>query len=66
MDAPHAFYLGVELARAQIAFQLGKRYVQDRELDWGAALPRKPEELDRFATPGPTLAKPAPVEDEEA
>jgi len=36
-DAPHAFYMGVELARAQIAWQLGKRYVQDEELDWGAA-----------------------------
>ncbi len=34
-DASHAFYLGVELARAQIAHQLGKRYVQDEELDWG-------------------------------
>jgi dihydropteroate synthase-like protein len=36
-DASHAFYLGVELARAQIAWQLKKRYVQDQELDWGAA-----------------------------
>lgn len=35
-DASHAFYLGVELARAQIAWQLGKRYVQDEELYWGA------------------------------
>lgn len=34
-DASHAFYLGVELARAQIAWQLGKRYAQDQELDWG-------------------------------
>lgn len=34
-DASHAFYLGVELARAQIAWQLGKRYSQDRELSWG-------------------------------
>ena len=25
----------MELARAQIAWQLGKRYVQDEELDWG-------------------------------
>jgi len=38
-DAPHAFYMGVELARAQIAWQLGKRYQQDEELDWGAARP---------------------------
>ena len=35
-DASHAFYLGVELARAQIAHQLGKRYVQDEMLGWGA------------------------------
>ena len=34
-DASHAFYLGVELARAQIAWQLNKRYVQDQEIEWG-------------------------------
>jgi dihydropteroate synthase-like protein len=34
-DASHAFYLGVELARAQIAHQLCKRYVQDEELNFG-------------------------------
>lgn len=37
-DASHAFYLGVELARAQIAHQLGKRYVQDEELNWGVGI----------------------------
>jgi dihydropteroate synthase-like protein len=36
-DSSHAFYLGVELARAQIAWQLGKRYTQDRPLTWGCA-----------------------------
>ena len=36
-DASHAFYLGVELARAQIAWQLKKRYVQDEALNWGVA-----------------------------
>lgn len=36
-DASHAFYLGVELARAQIAWQLGKRYVQDEPLRWGCS-----------------------------
>jgi dihydropteroate synthase-like protein len=36
-DGSHAFYLGVELAKAQIAFQLGKRYVQDQLLGWGCA-----------------------------
>ena len=36
-DPSHAFYMGVELARAQIALKLGKRYWQDRELNWGVA-----------------------------
>ncbi len=36
-DASHAFYLGVELARAQIAWELGKNYDQDNELRWGVA-----------------------------
>lgn len=34
-DGGHAFYLGVELARAQIAQVLGKRYAQDQPLTWG-------------------------------
>jgi len=34
-DASHAFYLGVELGRAEIAWQLKKRYVQDEALNWG-------------------------------
>ena len=49
-DASHAFYLGVELARAQIAHQLGKRYVQDEELNWGLATKHGKEDrknLDR-------------------
>ena len=37
-DPPHAFYMGVELAKARIALQLGKRYIQDEELEWGAAV----------------------------
>lgn len=43
-DASHAFYLGVELARAQIAWQLKKRYSQDEELVWGCATPSKDPE----------------------
>lgn len=39
-DAAHAFYLGVELARAQTAWELGKRYVQDQPLHWGCLVPR--------------------------
>ncbi|HLD08934.1 MAG TPA: dihydropteroate synthase, partial [Methylophilaceae bacterium] len=43
-DASHAFYLGVELARAQIAWQLKKRYSQDEELQWGCSTPKKAAE----------------------
>lgn len=56
-DGSHAFYLGVELGRAQIAFELGKRYVQDRPLSWGKA-GSKPEFDDashEYAKPGSTL-----------
>ena len=49
-DAAHAFYMGVELARAQIAWQLGKRYVQDQPLDWGCAVEGAAE--DRCAARG--------------
>jgi dihydropteroate synthase len=54
-DGSHAFYLGYELARAELAWRLGKRYVQDQPLDWGAALDRKPEDLERFKAAGATL-----------
>ena len=40
-DVGHGFYLGGELARAEIAFQLGKRYVQDESLDWGVAVEKQ-------------------------
>lgn len=43
-DAPHAFYMGVELGKAQIAWQLGKTYMQDEELDWGVSVNTKSEE----------------------
>jgi Family of unknown function (DUF6513) len=42
-DAPHAFYMGVELSKAQIAWQLGKNYMQDEELDWGVCADNKTE-----------------------
>jgi dihydropteroate synthase-like protein len=53
-DDGHAFYLGVELARAEIAHQLGKRYVQDQPLQWGAALPKRETDMKRQDEPGPT------------
>lgn len=42
-DGAHVSYLGVELARAQIALRLGRRYSQENMLDRGAhlRLPRK-------------------------
>jgi hypothetical protein len=46
-DGPHGFYLGLELARAQIAWQLGKRYEQDEELSWGVV--RAPAHDDKSA-----------------
>ncbi|HEX4584572.1 MAG TPA: DUF6513 domain-containing protein [Burkholderiaceae bacterium] len=55
-DGAHAFYLGVELARAQIAWQLGKRYAQDEELDWGCATEQPHEDKLVQRAPGPTLA----------
>jgi dihydropteroate synthase len=54
-DAAHAFYMGVELARAQVAWQLGKRYVQDQPLDWGAAVETTVGDLDAWCAPGTTL-----------
>jgi dihydropteroate synthase-like protein len=54
-DGPHAFYLGTELMKAEIAWRLGKRYAQDSPLDWGCAADRPKEDLTRLAEPGQTL-----------
>ncbi len=54
-DGSHAFYLGYELAKAEIAQALGKRYSQDNPLDWGVAADRKSEDLIRHAPEGATL-----------
>ena len=56
-DAAHAFYMGVELARAEIAWRLGKRYVQDQPLDWGCAAERAADDLSRWCAPGTTMPK---------
>jgi dihydropteroate synthase len=53
-DAAHAFYMGVELANAEIAWRLGKRYVQDQPLDWGCAVERAGADLNAWCAPGPT------------
>lgn len=56
-DAGHAFYLGVELARAEIAWQLGKRYNQDEPLYWGCATDAPPEDRADYRPPGATLRR---------
>ena len=55
-DGAHAFYMGVELARAETAFELGKRYSQDQPLDWGAAVPRDNRPPAVHHAPGTTLS----------
>jgi len=54
-DGAHAFYLGTELTKAETAFALGKRYVQDAPLDWGCAAPRDAAAPTRLAAAGHTL-----------
>ncbi len=56
-DAAHAFYMGVELAHAEIAWRLGKRYVQDQPLDWGCADERGAQDVENWCAPGTTLSK---------
>ena len=55
-DGAHAFYLGAELTKAEIAFQLGKRYAQDEPLDWGCAVDRRDEDRTRLERSGPHAA----------
>jgi dihydropteroate synthase-like protein len=61
-DGAHAFYLGAELTKAEIAFQLGKRYAQDEPLDWGCATDPRAEDRTRLSEAGHTLRSRAPSE----
>jgi dihydropteroate synthase len=63
-DGAHAFYLGTELLKAETAFALGKRYVQDAPLDWGCAAPRNPAAPARLAEAGHTLRAKAATRDD--
>ncbi len=54
-DAPHAFYLGAELMKAEIAYRLGKRYTQDEPLSWGCGADQSPEDLTRLRKAGHTM-----------
>jgi dihydropteroate synthase-like protein len=60
-DGAHAFYLGAELMKAQTAFELGKRYVQDEPLDWGVAVPRPERQRAVHHAPGTTLRERRPT-----
>ncbi|MGH6734679.1 MAG: DUF6513 domain-containing protein [Methyloceanibacter sp.] len=54
-DSAHAFYLGAELARAEIAWRLAKRYAQDEPLDWGVAADAPADDKTRLKEAGHTL-----------
>lgn len=54
-DGGHAFYLGQELAKAEIAWRLGKRYVQDEPIDWGCSADPVPEDTTAFKEAGHTM-----------
>lgn len=65
-DPGHAFYLGVETARAEIAYRLGKRYTQDEPLEFGIVAETKGSADDahlmKFKEAGATLKKDKPEE----
>jgi dihydropteroate synthase-like protein len=54
-DGAHAFYLGAELMKAEIAWLLGKRYAQDEPLHWGCAVDAPLEDRTRLRAAGHTL-----------
>lgn len=54
-DGAHAFYLGAELMKAEIAWRLGKRYAQDEPLAWGVAAHAPETDRTRLAEAGHTL-----------
>ena len=54
-DGAHAFYLGAELARAEIAWRLAKRYAQDEPLDWGVAADAPADDKTKLKEAGHTL-----------
>jgi dihydropteroate synthase-like protein len=64
-DAGHAFYLGVETARAEIAYRLGKRYTQDEPLEFGIVAGTKGSADDahlmKFKDAGTTFKKGEPA-----
>jgi dihydropteroate synthase len=61
-DPAHAFYLGKELARAQLAMTLGKTYRQEGALAWGYLTPPDdPTEHVALSVPARRRGKPRTV-----
>ena len=56
-DIGHAYYLGIELAKAQIAYQLGKEYEQDEELEWGCLIDKEIDDKMEFKETRSTYKK---------
>ncbi len=54
-DGAHAFYLGAELTKAELAWRLGKRYTQDEALSFGVATPAPEVDRTRLKAAGQTL-----------
>lgn len=56
-DGAHAFYLGAELMKAELAYKLGKRYRQDEPLNFGVAMDVNEDDTTRFKEMGHTMRK---------
>ena len=54
-NGAHAFYLGAELMKAELAHRLGKRYAQDEPLDFGCGTDSAAEDRTRLKDIGHTL-----------
>ena len=63
-EAPHAFYLGKELARASLAVSLGKTYRQDGALRWGYLTPPEDVQSEHVRLTGRSqrVRRPRPAE----
>jgi len=59
-DSGHAFYLGIQLGRAQVARQLNKRFVQDEALEWGCLVDSPEQDLTEQKQAGATMKRPEP------
>ena len=56
-DGAHAFYLGAELMKAEIAWRLGKRYAQDEPLAWRRAPAPETDDVPGWPKPATLRVK---------